>query len=33
MRCDFRLESYYSGVLVYAGLAVVEELGSDDDKI
>jgi hypothetical protein len=32
MRCDFKSESCFSGVLGYPGLAVVEELGSDDAK-
>ena len=30
MRLDFRSESYYSGVLLYPGLAEVVELGSYD---
>jgi hypothetical protein len=32
MRSDFRPESCYSGVMVYPGLAMVGELGSDDAK-
>ena len=32
MRCDFKSESCFSGVLGYPGLAVVGELGSDDAK-
>jgi hypothetical protein len=32
MRCDFKSESCFSGVLRYPGLAVVGELGSDDAK-
>jgi hypothetical protein len=30
MRCDFKLESHFSCVLVYPGLGVVGELRSDD---
>jgi hypothetical protein len=30
MKCDFKSESCFSGVLGYQGLAVVGELGSDD---
>ena len=29
MRCDFKSESYFSGVLGYLGLAVVGNLGYD----
>jgi hypothetical protein len=32
MRSDFRFESCFSGVMVYTGLAMVRELGSDDAK-
>jgi hypothetical protein len=32
MSSDFRSISCFSGVMVYPGLAVVEELGSDDAK-
>jgi hypothetical protein len=32
MKCDFKSESCFSGVLGYSGLALVRELGSDDDK-
>jgi hypothetical protein len=32
MRCYFKSESWFSGVLGYPGLAVVGELGSDDTK-
>jgi hypothetical protein len=32
MRCDFKSESCFSGVLGYSGLAVAGELGSDDAK-
>jgi hypothetical protein len=32
MRCDFKPESWFSGVLGYPGLAVVGELDSDDAK-
>jgi hypothetical protein len=32
MRCNFKLESCFSGVLGYPGLAMVEELGSDEAK-
>ena len=32
MRCDFKSESCFSGVLWYLGLTVVGELGSDDAK-
>jgi hypothetical protein len=31
MKSDFRSESYFSGVMVYPGLALVEP-GSDDAK-
>jgi hypothetical protein len=31
-RSDFRSESCFSRVMVYPGLAVVGELGSDDPK-
>ena len=31
LRCDFKSKSSFPGVLGYPGLAVVEELGSDDD--
>ena len=30
MRCDFKLESYFFGVLGFPRLAVVGELGSHD---
>jgi hypothetical protein len=30
MRCDFKSESCFSGMLVLPGLTVVGELGSDD---
>ena len=30
MRSDFRSESYFSSVIVYPGLAMMVELGSDD---
>jgi hypothetical protein len=33
MRNDFRFKSYFSSVMVYPGLAMVEELGSDDAKL
>jgi hypothetical protein len=32
MRCDFKSKSCFTSVLGYPGLAVVEELGSDDAK-
>jgi hypothetical protein len=32
MRCDFRSKSCFSGVMVYPGLSLVGELGSDDAK-
>jgi hypothetical protein len=32
MRCDFKAESCFSGVLGYPGLNVVGELGFDDAK-
>jgi hypothetical protein len=32
MRSDFRSMSYFSGVMVYPGLAMVGEFGSDDAK-
>ena len=32
MRCDFKSESCFSGVLGYPGLVVVGVLGSDDAK-
>ena len=32
MRYDFKSESCFSGVLGYLGLAMVEDLGSDDVK-
>jgi hypothetical protein len=32
MRSDFRSDSCFSGVMVYPGLAMVGELGSDDVK-
>jgi hypothetical protein len=32
MKSDFRSESCFSGVLVYPGLAMVGEMGSDDAK-
>jgi|AATE01.1.fsa_nt_gi hypothetical protein len=32
MRCDFKSESCFSGVLGYSGLTVVGELGSDYAK-
>ena len=32
MRSDFRSESCFSGVMVYPGLAMVGELGSDVAK-
>jgi hypothetical protein len=32
MRSNFRSESCFSGVLGYQGLAMVEDLGSDDAK-
>ena len=32
MQSDFKSESCFSSVLGYLGLAVVEELGSDDAK-
>ena len=32
MRSDFRSESCFSGVMVYPGLAMMGELGSDDAK-
>ena len=32
MRCDFKSESCFSGVLGYPGLAVLRELCSDDTK-
>jgi hypothetical protein len=31
-RCDFKSESYFSGVSGYPGFAVVGELVSDDAK-
>ena len=30
MRYDFKSESCFAGVLGYAGIAMVDELGSDD---
>ena len=30
MRCDFKLESCFPGVMGYPGLAMVGNLGSDD---
>jgi hypothetical protein len=32
MRSDFQSECCFSGVMVYPGLAMVGELGSDDAK-
>jgi hypothetical protein len=32
MTCDFKSKSFFSGVLGYPGLVVVEKLGSDDAK-
>ena len=32
MRSDFRSEFCFSGVMVYPGLAMVGEFGSDDAK-
>jgi hypothetical protein len=32
MRCDFKSQSCFSGVLGYSGLSAVGELGSDDAK-
>jgi hypothetical protein len=32
MRCGFKSESCFSAVLGYSELAVVGELGSDDEK-
>jgi hypothetical protein len=32
MRRDFRSESCFAGMMVYPGLAMVGELGSDDAK-
>jgi hypothetical protein len=32
MRCDFKEETCFSGVLSYPGLAEVGEIGSDDAK-
>jgi hypothetical protein len=32
MRCDFKSEFWFSGVLGYPGIAVVGELGSNDAK-
>ena len=32
MGSDFRSEPCFSGVMVYPGFAMVEELGSDDAK-
>jgi hypothetical protein len=32
MRSDFRLEFCFSSVMVYPGLAMLGELGSDDAK-
>ena len=33
MRSDFRSISCFSGVMVYPGLAMVQELGSEDAKL
>jgi hypothetical protein len=30
--CDLKSESYFSGMLGYAGLVCIGELGSDDAK-
>ena len=32
MRSDFKFDSCFSSVMFYPGLAMVEELGSDDAK-
>ena len=32
MKSEFRSISYFSGVMVYPGLAMVGEFGSDDAK-
>ena len=32
MRCDFKPKSCFSSVMVYPGLAMLKELGSDDAK-
>jgi hypothetical protein len=32
MRCDFKSDICFSGVMVYPGFAVVGELGSTDAK-